>query len=83
MEDRAGEAGLVEVQTVHQGDLEQILNQRVEPLDPLENCRNQGFLIIGTLFDILGGNKVFYLSLVPMAIIFVAILALNRLSKPA
>ena len=42
-----------------------------------------GSVIIGNLFDILGGNKVFYLSLVPMAIIFVAILALNRLSKPA
>jgi len=42
-----------------------------------------GSVIIGNLFDILGGNKVFYLSLIPMAVIFVAILALNRLSKPA
>lgn len=41
-----------------------------------------GSVIIGNLFDILGGNKVFYLSLIPMSIIFVAILALNKLSKP-
>lgn len=42
-----------------------------------------GSVIIGNLFDILGGNKVFYLSLIPMAIILVAIISLNRLSKSA
>ncbi|NND63273.1 MAG: MFS transporter [Flavobacteriaceae bacterium] len=40
-----------------------------------------GSVIIGNLFDLLGGNKVFYLSLIPMAIILVALFRLNRLAK--
>ncbi len=40
-----------------------------------------GSIIIGNLFDSVGGNKVFYLSLVPMAIIFVILFSLNRLSN--
>ena len=39
-----------------------------------------GSVIIGNLFDLLGGNKVFYLSLIPMAIILVALFFLNRLT---
>ena len=43
-----------------------------------------GSIIIGNLFDSLGGNKVFYLSLVPMAFILVALFMLNKLSnKPS
>ncbi|QMU64285.1 MAG: MFS transporter [Flavobacteriaceae bacterium] len=38
-----------------------------------------GSFIIGSLFDLLGGNNVFYLSLVPMAIILFAIFRLNKL----
>jgi FHS family glucose/mannose:H+ symporter-like MFS transporter len=38
-----------------------------------------GSVIIGNLFDLLGGNKVFYLSLVPMTIILVALFILNRI----
>ena len=37
-----------------------------------------GSIIIGNLFDLLGGNKVFYLSLIPMAIILVALFVLNK-----
>ncbi|MEL6809782.1 MAG: MFS transporter [Bacteroidota bacterium] len=40
-----------------------------------------GSIIIGNLFDILGGNKVFYLSLIPMTIILVALIRLNKLVK--
>lgn len=40
-----------------------------------------GSLIIGFLFDSIGGSKVFYLSLVPMVIIFVLLFSLNRLSS--
>ena len=39
-----------------------------------------GSVIIGNLFDLLGGNKVFYLSLIPMAIILIALFFLNRLT---
>ena len=39
-----------------------------------------GSVIIGNLFDLLGGNNVFYLSLIPMAIILVALFVLNRLT---
>lgn len=39
-----------------------------------------GSVIIGNLFDLLGGNKVFYLSLIPMAVILVALFILNRLT---
>ncbi|KAA3620905.1 MAG: MFS transporter [Flavobacterium sp.] len=38
-----------------------------------------GSVIIGNLFDLLGGNKVFYLSLIPMTIILVALFILNRI----
>ena len=37
-----------------------------------------GSIIIGNLFDALGGNKVFYLSLIPMAIILIALFVLNK-----
>ena len=40
-----------------------------------------GSLIIGYLFDVLGGNKVFYLSLLPMSIILTALFFLNRLTS--
>jgi fucose permease len=40
-----------------------------------------GSLIIGSLFDTLGGNKVFYLSLIPMTIILIVLFALNKLSN--
>ena len=40
-----------------------------------------GSIIIGNLFDTLGGNKVFYLSLVPMAFILIALFMLNKLSN--
>ena len=39
-----------------------------------------GSVIIGNLFDLLGGNNVFYLSLIPMAIILVSLFILNRLT---
>ena len=39
-----------------------------------------GSVIIGSLFDLLGGNKVFYLSLIPMTIILVALFFLNRIT---
>jgi len=38
-----------------------------------------GSLIIGFLFDEFGGDKVFYLSLIPMAIILLSIFRLNKL----
>ena len=38
-----------------------------------------GSVIIGNLFDLLGGNKVFYLSLIPMTIILVTLFFLNRI----
>ncbi|CAM1358531.1 MFS transporter [Tenacibaculum xiamenense] len=37
-----------------------------------------GSVIIGNLFDLLGGDRVFYLSLIPMCAILVAIIFLNR-----
>lgn len=40
-----------------------------------------GSVIIGNLFDLLGGNKVFYLSLIPMAIILASLFFLNRLTS--
>lgn len=40
-----------------------------------------GSVIIGNLFDILGGNKVFYLSLIPMTLILIAIFRLRKLSS--
>jgi fucose permease len=39
-----------------------------------------GSVIIGNLFDLLGGNKVFYLSLIPMSIILVTLFFLNRIT---
>jgi len=42
-----------------------------------------GSIIIGNLFDILGGNKVFYLSLIPMAFILIALFALNKITSKA
>lgn len=38
-----------------------------------------GSVIIGNLFDLLGGNKVFYLSLIPMTIILFTLFFLNRI----
>ncbi|MBT8395238.1 MAG: MFS transporter [Flavobacteriaceae bacterium] len=40
-----------------------------------------GSLIIGYMFDRFGGDKVFYLSLIPMAIILISLFRLNSLSK--
>ena len=40
-----------------------------------------GSLIIGYMFDRFGGDKVFYLSLIPMAIILITLIRLNRLAK--
>jgi FHS family glucose/mannose:H+ symporter-like MFS transporter len=40
-----------------------------------------GSVIIGNLFDLLGGNKVFYLSLIPMSIILVTLFFLNRITE--
>ncbi len=40
-----------------------------------------GSLIIGFMFDKFGGDKVFYLSLIPMAIILITLLRLNKLVK--
>lgn len=39
-----------------------------------------GSVIIGNLFDLLGGNKVFYLSLIPMTIILISLFFLNRIA---
>ena len=39
-----------------------------------------GSVIIGNLFDLLGGNKVFYLSLIPMTIILISLFFLNRIT---
>jgi len=40
-----------------------------------------GSLIIGYMFDRFGGDKVFYLSLIPMAIILLSLIRLNKLAK--
>ncbi|NNK87816.1 MAG: MFS transporter [Flavobacteriaceae bacterium] len=40
-----------------------------------------GSLIIGYMFDRFGGDKVFYLSLIPMAIILITIFRLNKIAK--
>ena len=40
-----------------------------------------GSLIIGYMFDKFGGDKVFYLSLIPMAVILVALFRLNKMVK--
>jgi len=40
-----------------------------------------GSLAIGNLFDTLGGEKVFYLSLIPFAIIFISFFAINKLTS--
>lgn len=40
-----------------------------------------GSVIIGNLFDFLGGDKVFYLSLIPMTIILVALIFINKISN--
>lgn len=37
-----------------------------------------GSIIIGNLFDLLGGNKVFYLSLIPIGILLLTLFFLNR-----
>ena len=39
-----------------------------------------GSLIVGNLFDHLGGDKVFYLSLIPFTLIFISLFIINRLS---
>ena len=40
-----------------------------------------GSLIIGFMFDKFGGDKVFYLSLIPMFIILISLLRLNSITK--
>ena len=40
-----------------------------------------GSLLVGNLFDTLGGDKVFYLSLIPFALIFISLFMINRLSS--
>ena len=40
-----------------------------------------GSLLVGNLFDTLGGDKVFYLSLIPFALIFISLFIINRLSS--
>ena len=40
-----------------------------------------GSLLIGFLFDVLGGNNVFYLSLIPMAIILTVLIFLSRATR--
>ena len=40
-----------------------------------------GSLIIGYMFDKFGGDKVFYLSLIPMAVILVTLFRLNKMVK--
>lgn len=40
-----------------------------------------GSLIIGYMFDRFGGDKVFYLSLIPMAIILISLIRLNSIAK--
>lgn len=40
-----------------------------------------GSLLIGNLFDSLGGEKVFYLSLVPFGIMFLLFFVINKLTK--
>lgn len=39
-----------------------------------------GSLLIGNLFDTLGGEKVFYLSLVPFGLMFISFFVINRLT---
>lgn len=39
-----------------------------------------GSLVIGFMFDSFGGDKVFYLSLIPMAAIFILLFRLNKLT---
>ncbi|MFC4633996.1 MFS transporter [Dokdonia ponticola] len=40
-----------------------------------------GSLVIGFMFDKFGGDKVFYLSLIPLSIIFISLFRLNRLTR--
>lgn len=40
-----------------------------------------GSLLIGFLFDSMGGSKVFYLSLIPLTILLFVLFGLNRLTK--
>jgi fucose permease len=40
-----------------------------------------GSLLVGNLFDTLGGDRVFYLSLIPFALIFISLFIINRLSS--
>ena len=40
-----------------------------------------GSLLVGNLFDTLGGDSVFYLSLIPFALIFISLFMINRLSS--
>lgn len=42
-----------------------------------------GSLIIGYMFDKFGGDKVFYLSLIPMVIILISLFRLNKISNQA
>ncbi len=40
-----------------------------------------GSVIVGFSFDAMGGSKVFYLSLIPLSILLVVLIGLNRLTK--
>ncbi len=40
-----------------------------------------GSLLIGNLFDTLGGDQVFYLSLIPFGIIFISLFIINKLTS--
>jgi len=40
-----------------------------------------GSLLIGNLFDSLGGDRVFYLSLIPLSIIFISFFIINKLTS--
>ncbi|MEX0275106.1 MAG: MFS transporter, partial [Flavobacteriaceae bacterium] len=40
-----------------------------------------GSLVVGHMFDTIGGDKVFYLSLVPLGIMLVLFFFLNRFTK--
>lgn len=40
-----------------------------------------GSVIVGFLFDSMGGSKVFYLSLIPLTILLIVLFSLNKLTK--
>jgi len=40
-----------------------------------------GSVIVGFLFDSMGGSKVFYLSLIPLSVLLIVLIRLNKLTK--